>query len=1153
MPLLLLLFVVKLLSLNSRGFDLRKELMIFDRAKSYDFCFVQETHVSCSSRLTALSAEWSGPSFWSPAFGRQGGVAILVSDRFDGEILSWRKDSDGRVLSLLATSNGFKINFVNIYAPVNLTHRKIFFENLHDFFLPADAIILGGDFNCYESELDKLGGNVFVAKYLADFRSCFRLSDAWRKLHPRLRQYSWFNSDFSIGSRLDKFFVSFNLASSVRSCDILPCCFSDHDFVSLQVCLNNDYARGPGLWKFNNSLLSDSDFCSLISARITDFSTCVDNFLSIKDWWDFFKRSLRAEIVSYSKLKRRELFHERVKLTNRLISCKQRLCQGDNSVVSTIVSLESRLKELTLRDLEGAKIRSRVQWFEDGEKPTRFFFKLERERMDRNFVSSILNADGVEVFAREGIEHAHVCFYTDLFSPEPTDPVCKQRLLQGFARSLTESDRDFCDEALSLSELAESLSSLNLGRSPGPDGFTVEFYRAFWHLLGPFFLRVARECFSDGALSDSMKGSATRLIFKKRGDRKSLKNWRPISLLNVDYKIISKAITCRLSRVLGSVVDPDQTCSVPGRSISSNVVLLRDVLDFIERTDETAILISLDQEKAFDRVDRSFLTDLLCHLGFGPNFLRWVHTFYEGAYMRILLNGWLTEKIPLRRGVRQGDPLSPLLYVLCIEALACQIRSCPEIRGFLLPGARGRQAKVRLYADDTTAILKDFRSLVKLFDVISIYEKGSGAKLNKSKTEAMWLGSWKDRTDEPLGLTWVRKMNVLGVVFGTVPTEIDNWQPRLNKLEGSLDLWKSRSLSFVGKSLLINVLALSKLLYLGRFLIMPAWVLARVNQLIWPFLWGSRCETVSRNTCFLHQSAGGLGICNLALKCDALRLSCMISTVSSSEDSSFFLCKYFVGRRLASARAEWAGLRDSSTPNASHPTPFYDVCLRVLAQVSSVDDLVSRKIYSSLLSHRSSSPLLPKFWSSFLPRPSSLDRYWSLVRDRFTENFKNDLLWLIALRGIKVRDSLKRWGIINSGVCASCPRQETIDHCFLNCPRVKSVWTHFQPILSLLLCLNFRVNCLFVFFFLWPAVSAKRARVARFLLKSILYGIWVFRNKAVFFNGKEDHRAIIRYITNDVRRRISLDFIRLSESCFAESWLIDDFCAVEDGLLRIFI
>ena len=191
--------------------------------------------------------------------------------------------------------------------------------------------------------------------------------------------------------------------------------------------------------------------------------------------------------------------------------------------------------------------------------------------------------------------------------------------------------------------------------------------------FSPLLYRLDNSSFAEQSLPESLQTSVTRLIFKKRGDVKDLKNWRPISLLNTDYKILSKAITLRLSRVLGSLVDPDQTCSVPGRSITSNVTLLRDVLDYIERTNEPRILVSLDQEKAFDRVNHSFLFRLLEQLGFGPSFIQWVHTLYTGANMRIILNGYLSSRIDLKRGVRQGDPLSPLLYVLCVGVLASQI------------------------------------------------------------------------------------------------------------------------------------------------------------------------------------------------------------------------------------------------------------------------------------------------------------------------------------------------------------------------------------------------------------------------------------------------------------------------------------------------
>ena len=166
-----------------------------------------------------------------------------------------------------------------------------------------------------------------------------------------------------------------------------------------------------------------------------------------------------------------------------------------------------------------------------------------------------------------------------------------------------------------------------------------------------------------------------------------------------------------------------------------------------------------------------------------------------------------------------------------------------------------------------------------------------------------------------------------------------------------------------------------------------------------------------------------------------------------------------------------------------------------------------------------------------------MNGHWSLVPDSFTDNFKNDLSWLIALRAVKVRDSLQNWGVTDSGSCASCPLRETTDHCFLNCIRVKRVLgSLFVP------------NTLTVFFFLWPSASAKRARIARHLVKSILYRIWVFRNKATFYNVSYDHRAIIKFIVGDLRQKVRTDFLRFSNSRFSDLWVLDGFCVVVVGL-----
>ena len=146
-------------------------------------------------------------------------------------------------------------------------------------------------------------------------------------------------------------------------------------------------------------------------------------------------------------------------------------------------------------------------------------------------------------------------------------------------------------------------------------------------------------------------------------------------MLNSDYQIGSKALSLRLSKVLGSIINTDQTCSVLHRSIFSNMTLLRNTLRLIDWSGETGILISPDQEKAFDRVDRTFLINLLNLFGFGSSFRNWIFTWYNDAFVHIIVNGFLTSPVRLSRGVRQGDALSPMLYVLCVEVLACTIRN----------------------------------------------------------------------------------------------------------------------------------------------------------------------------------------------------------------------------------------------------------------------------------------------------------------------------------------------------------------------------------------------------------------------------------------------------------------------------------------------
>lgn len=349
---------------------------IFDFASNSrsDFVFLQETLAARPDVIESLRSKWPGKSFWSPALGKQGGVAILVSSRTDFDVLQWKKDTSGRVSSLLVRAGKINYNLVNIYAPTNPSERKRFFNTISDYFFPNSVKILAGDFNCIESASDKFGGNFTCAKELKELRTNVRLVDIWRKTHGSATQCTWFNADKSIGSRLDKFFIAKDLVTNVIKCEILPCVFSDHDSVDLIFDVENVFSHGPGVWRLNLALLQDTDFCDTIVQTITKLVEYQRCFPSLHEWWDFLKDSFKDIAQDFGTKKQKQLNYAKVNATNLLIKAKRDLLAGDDSAKTRIEHLESDLQAINRAQHEAVKIRSRAQWLEEGEKLTKYFY-----------------------------------------------------------------------------------------------------------------------------------------------------------------------------------------------------------------------------------------------------------------------------------------------------------------------------------------------------------------------------------------------------------------------------------------------------------------------------------------------------------------------------------------------------------------------------------------------------------------------------------------------------------------------------------------------------------------------------------------------------------------------------------------------------------
>ena len=237
----------------------------------------------------------------------------------------------------------------------------------------------------------------------------------------------------------------------------------------------------------------------------------------------------------------------------------------------------------------------------------------------------------------------------------------------------------------------------------------------------------------------------------------------------------------RLRHVLPKIINKDQTCGIPDRSIYENLVLLRDTIDYVQHKQLSATIISLDQEKAFDCVNHAFLQHVLTRFNFRPHFRRWVNVVYTDITSNVINNGWLSSPFCLDRGVQQGCPLSPLLYCLVVETLGQAIRQDNTIEGIQIPGSKQQQSKVSQYADDTTLILANDYFLMQCFHIVNIFFKGSGSRLNTTKTEGLWIGKSASRPTGPVNITWVTdKLKILGLYFGNEILDHANWDNRLN-------------------------------------------------------------------------------------------------------------------------------------------------------------------------------------------------------------------------------------------------------------------------------------------------------------------------------------------------------------------------------------
>ena len=418
-----------------------------------------------------------------------------------------------------------------------------------------------------------------------------------------------------------------------------------------------------------------------------------------------------------------------------------------------------------------------------------------------------------------------------------------------------------CGGPLTETECWESLKSMQPNKIPGSDGLPAEFYKLFWKEIHAYLLNALNYAYRNGLLSVTQRRGLITLIPKKNKAANFLKNWRPITLLNWDYKIASKCTASRLQKVLPRLIDNDQTGFLKNRFIGENIRLVDSVINYANKEKIPGLLLFIDFKKAFDSLEWSFIEKTLNYCNFGSSLVAWIRLFYTDISSCVQNNGWTSDFFTLSRGVRQGWPLSPYLFILCAEVLGNSVRNDIRIQGIKVLDT---ECKISQYADDTTFILDGSqpsfsRSLYLLYNFALI----SGHRVNYEKTEAPWMGSCKSSeitlpSSKPI--LWANKVYALGVCFSALedtPAHI-SFSEKMDKLQSILNSWSARRLTLLGKITIIKSLAVSQIVYVMSSLPSHHKILHEINSILYDFLWDSKGDKIKRTEMINDYDTGGL-------------------------------------------------------------------------------------------------------------------------------------------------------------------------------------------------------------------------------------------------------------------------------------------------------
>ena len=835
---------------------------------NFDLLLLQETRTDGSEKeIKKWQKISNSKQIYLTEFGtRAVGAGIVVRNSEVFKVHRSFHDPLGRYVGIIGDHEEGKFLVLSFYSPsISREIRDFVINHIYQQLINLGQdlpqfLVIGGDTNTPFNQLDKQGGNTnFKQEAILAFETLkqrFALFDSFRVKNPGKREFTWeVLNPVIIRERLDVIFVSNSLQDYVTETGVIPAhkTCSDHGIPFIKIAGFGIPSRGPGIWKFNNNLLTDSGFVSEMKENIPKWILEAETDLPNKTGgqWGFLKHKVGEFSRSYgAKLKKSKLL-----LKNNLEKELETLSQNLNEEnKGKFKALQEQLNAIIETEIQGSILRSLCDEYEQGE-------NIEKYRAKQKTISRLKLSDGSFSSDPKVILEECRYFYQKLYSKNiNVNPSLHPEFFRNVTTpKLTENQKQFCDSKLTFQELFKCLESFSKNKSPGLDGITAEFYRVFWDQIKEKLFLVYEESFLKGILPECLRTGVVTLLEKKGKDRSDISNWRPITLLNLDYKLLTKTLGQRLKLVLPSLIHKDQNGFIPGGNIFYSAHTIRDILFYCKKENLDLILLALDYTKAFDSVDFEFIHKTFRLFNFGENFRKWVKLIFNEGKSCITNNGRISEKFEIHRSTRQGDPISPLIFILGLQVLFITLRSDENIRGFKIENS---ELKLTSYADDASYFLRDKKSAELLLSRIDNFSKISGLEVNRTKSECLILAfevGLNQYREQFLGIPLVENLKILGHFYGKseLACNFHNFYNKLEKIKKILNIWKQRKLTLIGKTLLIKSLSTSLFVFNSQIDTPPEDFIKLVEELHKNFLW-SGAPKIAHNAIIATYKCGGL-------------------------------------------------------------------------------------------------------------------------------------------------------------------------------------------------------------------------------------------------------------------------------------------------------